>query len=143
MVGRFKRLKKKIVVKNEASRSRFHTIDGPLQGSIFYGYTFEEKRTDVSIGCQMIAKAANDEYDIALLFSGDTDFEPAIDAVQNTFGKQIIVAVPNKRISGSIKRIVPVGNCVSIREQDIAASQLPDPLLLDNDTQLTCPQSWK
>ena len=142
IVGRFKRLKKKIVIKNNASYSIYSTIDGSIPGSIFFGYTFEEKKTDVNIACSIISKAANNDYDTAMLLSGDTDFEPAINTVQQLFKKDIIVVVPNKQISGSIKSIVPRGHCASIREKDLACSLLPDPIMLPNGKTLTCPIEW-
>ncbi|MFZ5979548.1 MAG: NYN domain-containing protein, partial [Candidatus Zixiibacteriota bacterium] len=142
VVGRFKRLKKKVVLKNEASYKNYTTSDGNIPGSIFYGYTFEEKKTDVNIACSIISKATNNEYDTALLLSGDTDFEPAISTVQQLFKKDIIVAVPNKKIAGSIKSIVPKGHCVTIREKDLACSLLPDPIKLPDGKIITCPLEW-
>lgn len=117
-IGRFKDIKKKIVIRNDASNSRYSTSDGSLYGSVFFGYTFEEKKTDVNIACAMVSGAAQDTYDVALLISGDTDFEPAIQTVQQIFKKDMIVAVPSKKMSGSLKSLLPVGHCVSIREKD-------------------------
>lgn len=143
VVGRFKKLKKKVVIYNEASWKSYTTVDGKITGSLFYGYTFEEKKTDVNIASEMITKAATNACDYLLLVSGDTDFEPAIKIVQEVFKKSIIVAVPNKRISGSIKAIVPKGNCVSIREKDFAGSLLPSSIKLSNGLTIECPQEWR
>jgi uncharacterized LabA/DUF88 family protein len=52
----------------------------------------EEKGIDVLIALDMALGAVGDEYDVAILCSGDTDLEPAIDAVFGA-GKRVENAV--------------------------------------------------
>ena len=51
----------------------------------------EQKEVDVALACEMIAHAFRDNYDIAILVSGDRDFVPAIQHVQAS-GKRVEVA---------------------------------------------------
>lgn len=43
----------------------------------------QEKGVDVKIAVEMVARAMRDEFDIAVLFSNDTDFIPAIETVMD------------------------------------------------------------
>ena len=51
-----------------------------------------EKGVDTSIVTDLFAGALNDSYDIAILFSNDSDFVPAIATIQDRLNKQIIHA---------------------------------------------------
>ncbi|MGH7278025.1 MAG: NYN domain-containing protein, partial [Candidatus Rokuibacteriota bacterium] len=55
-----------------------------------YEYT-TEKRVDTRLVADLIHHAANDNFDAAVLISGDDDFVPAVEAV-NALGKQVWVA---------------------------------------------------
>ena len=55
-----------------------------------YEYT-TEKRVDTRLVADLIHHAANDNFDAAVLVSGDDDFVPAVEAV-NALGKQVGVA---------------------------------------------------
>lgn len=52
------------------------------------GYYWTEKRVDTRLVADMIQLAAVDAYDCAVLFSGDQDLVPAVEAVQE-LGKQV------------------------------------------------------
>ncbi|MFP4363828.1 MAG: NYN domain-containing protein [Spirochaetia bacterium] len=51
-----------------------------------------EKGVDTEIVCQLLMGAFNDQYDIALLMSDDSDFLPAVERVQDIFGKRVLQA---------------------------------------------------
>jgi len=142
VAGRFAERKKRVIIFNSASKRQYSTIDGMKPGTFFFGYHHEEKKTDVAIGCAIVAMAATDEYDVALLISGDTDFEPAIRTVQRSFGKDVIVAVPNRQKTGSLKKLVKKGHCVLIREKDLASSQLDDTIVLPSGKSIVKPSHW-
>lgn len=143
VVGRFKMVKRPFVIKNDFSRDTFATSDGQIRGTLFEGYTFEEKKTDVAIASYILRMAAQKSYDVALLISGDTDFEPALQELRSMAPHvQIVVAVPNKHIAGSIKSLVGSSNCVSIREKDLAASQLPAVITLPSGSTISAPNTW-
>lgn len=48
--------------------------------------THKEKEVDTSIVADMVAMAARETYDVAILVSGDADFAPALDAIRS-FGR--------------------------------------------------------
>ena len=50
-----------------------------------------EKRVDTQLVAEMVQMAARDQFDKAILFSGDEDIVPAVQAV-SSFGKQVFVA---------------------------------------------------
>lgn len=60
----------------------------------------KEKGVDAEIICQMIMGAHLNNYDIALLFSDDNDYLPAISRVQDYFSKKVIQVgfLPNSKI---------------------------------------------
>jgi uncharacterized LabA/DUF88 family protein len=49
----------------------------------------KEYGVDANIACQMLLGAFKDHYDIGVLVSNDQDFIPAIELVQNSYGKKI------------------------------------------------------
>jgi len=55
-----------------------------------------EKGTDVKLAVDMVVHAAQDNYDTAILVSGDGDFSDAVNFVKNR-GKHVELAYPDKR----------------------------------------------
>lgn len=53
-------------------------------------YKSTEKGTDISIALNLIIDALNNNYETALLFSGDADFAPAMNYLKNFLKKEII-----------------------------------------------------
>ena len=47
----------------------------------YFNQTYEEKKTDVNIACEMLAYANEDRLDIAFLVSGDSDLVPPLKKV--------------------------------------------------------------
>ena len=54
-------------------------------------FTTVEKGTDVNIAVNMISKAYTNAYDVAVLISGDTDYVPVIQQLNN-IGKVVVLA---------------------------------------------------
>jgi uncharacterized LabA/DUF88 family protein len=64
---------------------------------------YHEKMTDVNIATQIIIDAYQDNYDMAMLISGDSDLVPPIKAVHEWFPeKRVFVAFPPKRHNSSV-----------------------------------------
>ncbi|UCE66071.1 MAG: NYN domain-containing protein [Candidatus Zixiibacteriota bacterium] len=141
--GKFKPVKRKFVLEDKSSTQKFKTRDGWIQGRIKTGYTFEEKKTDVNIAVYLLTKAIEDEYDIALVISGDTDFETALKAIKGKFlNKELIIVVPDRTIAGSLRYLAGKRNCFSLEEKHLKASQLNDPIFLPNGDKITKPLNW-
>jgi uncharacterized LabA/DUF88 family protein len=63
----------------------------------------EQKEVDVALACEMLAHAFRDNYDVAILVSGDRDFIPAMQHVQSS-GKRVEVAAFSNSVSEEMKR---------------------------------------
>ncbi len=87
---------------------RVAVIARPLKGG--FGVPLREKGVDVSLAVDLVRGAFRGDFDVAVLFSTDTDFEPAIEAVVET-GIAIEVAAwwnperANNRVLASRQRI--------------------------------------
>jgi len=103
--------------------------------------THEEKQTDVNIGIEMIRSGYKDEFDIALLISGDTDFHPIVRMLKTEFkNKKIWVVVPNKAIVKPLDKIAD--RCSTINEKHLADSQFPEKITLGSGREITKPSTW-
>lgn len=61
-------------------------------------YRTKEKGTDINLAVQMLSKAYQNAYDVAILISGDTDYIPVIRELHN-IGKIVILAtLPNQNV---------------------------------------------
>ncbi|MEI6749483.1 MAG: NYN domain-containing protein [Bacteroidota bacterium] len=64
---------------------------------------YNEKMTDVNIASQMMIDAFTDQYDMAMLISGDSDLVPPIREIHSHFSeKRVFVAFPPKRFNNSV-----------------------------------------
>jgi len=141
--GKFKPVIRKFVVEDKSSTQKFKTRDGWIQGRIKTGYTFEEKKTDVNIAVYLLTKAIENEYDIAMVISGDTDFETALKAIKGKFlNKELIIVVPDRKIAGSLRFLAGKRNCFSLEEKHLKVSQLDDPIILPSGKKVTKPLNW-
>ncbi|MBK7304119.1 MAG: NYN domain-containing protein [Saprospiraceae bacterium] len=74
---------------------RMKAIDSLFGFIVRYGMGYKSnglyhsKGVDVNLVCQMLVGAFEDEYDICVLVSDDDDFIPAVEIVQNFYGKQV------------------------------------------------------
>lgn len=102
----------------------------------------EEKRTDVNIASAMLLDAFNDEADVFVLVSGDTDFIAPVSIIRKDFKKTVIVFNPRQSKSwlkdyASYYREIPrslPGQC-----------QLPEriPYGSRGDRFINRPEAWK
>jgi uncharacterized LabA/DUF88 family protein len=73
------------------------TIECKICGNVWPSYN--EKMTDVNIATQMIVDAYKENYDAAMLISGDSDLVPPIRAIHEIFkNKRVIVALQRDRL---------------------------------------------
>ena len=102
---------------------------------------YEEKMTDVNIAIQMLADAFDGVFDVALVISGDSDLTTPIRRIRQRFpSKRVIVAFPPKRHSSELKRCA--SGYLTIGEDKLRASQLPDRVTKPNGFVLSRPASW-
>jgi len=62
-----------------------------------------EKQVDVYLACQVVALAYENAYDIAIIVSGDEDYVPAIEIVQQK-GKIVTVVSSSVMLSDQLRR---------------------------------------
>ncbi len=108
------------------------------------GYsTFEEKQTDVNIAITLFRLAISNDFDTAILITGDTDLVPAVEAIRRTFpDKQIGVVVP---IGRKAKELIDVCDFhMKMKEKHLRTSQFPDTIVLDPQKNIVLqkPSNW-
>lgn len=102
--------------------------------------TFEEKETDVAIAVHLVADAALNRFDTALIISADSDLCPAVRAVRGVAPtKRIIAAFPPRRHSGDLQRHVDAA--LTIGDAKLRQAQLPD-IVPINGIKITRPTYW-
>ncbi len=101
----------------------------------------KEKMTDVNIATSIIIDAFKDEYDMALLISGDSDLTPPIKEVHKHFNhKRICIAFPPKRHNSSMA-LVAKGSLI-IGRKKLSDAQFPETVLSKTGYTLKKPKEW-
>lgn len=72
----------------------------------------EQKGVDVAMASEMLVQAFNDNFDVAIVVSGDGDFVPAIKHVQR-MGKIVEVASFTASANRSIRKVADRYHCLS------------------------------
>lgn len=100
-----------------------------------------EKRSDVSLAVEMLSDAHNNQFDTALLVSGDTDFCPAVEAVLKTYpGKRVVVCFPPNRQNNELRQVASAH--LVIGRAKFAQSQFPDTIIKAAGDTITRPERW-
>lgn len=103
--------------------------------------TYSEKMTDVNIATQIIIDAYKDNYDMAMLVSGDSDLVPPIKVIHENFKqKRVFVVFPPKRHNSSVS-LVAKGS-MTIGRKKLADSQLPNEVQKTDGYILRKPSEW-
>ncbi len=115
------------------------TIECFRCGNIWPSYN--EKMTDVNIATQMLNDAYNNEYDMAMLISGDSDLVPPIKSIHSLYkDKRVFIAFPPKRSNHSMSYVAK-GSMV-IGRKKISDSQFPDQVKKKDGYVLSKPIEW-
>lgn len=103
--------------------------------------THEEKETDVAIACAVLESAAQNEFDVAVLVSGDTDLRPCVFTFQRLYPeKQLIFAFPFDRKNTDLALIAP--GSFTLSAESYTKHQFPDRVRLPSGKHAYCPQQW-
>jgi uncharacterized LabA/DUF88 family protein len=101
-----------------------------------------EKMTDVNIAVEILKDAYQDEFDVALLISADSDLVPPVKAVRELFPtKRVVVASPPGRYSVGLAKSGSKSFVISRRT--IAKSLLPEEIEKPDGYILRCPSLWR
>ena len=104
-----------------------------------YNQTFEEKKTDVNIACEMLADVYEDRLDVAFLISGDSDLVPPVKKVIAR-DKPVIVASPPKRKSQELNETATA--TFNINARRLKTCLLPTEIIMKKN-RLTRPKTWR
>ena len=103
--------------------------------------TWEEKQTDVNLANKIIELAYLDEFDRAVLVTGDSDQVPTINFVKENFPKKhITVVVPIGRSADELKQTAHTVEKMS--EAHLLRSQMPEKVKAATGEFLQRPEKW-
>lgn len=103
--------------------------------------THEEKETDVAMACAVLEGAARDEFDIAVLVTGDTDLRPCVHAFQRLYPeKRLLFAFPFDRKNVDLAHAAP--GSFALSAESYAKHQFPVRVLLPSGKHVHCPKEW-
>jgi uncharacterized LabA/DUF88 family protein len=101
----------------------------------------EEKGSDVNLALHVLNDAWLNRYDCAVICSNDSDLSEALRLVRKQHKKKIILVVPGDPIirppAIQLKRYAHA--VIQIKEADLAACQLPNPI---PGTNIHKPKEW-
>lgn len=101
-----------------------------------------EKQTDVNIAVQMMVDAHQNNFDVAVLISGDSDLVPPIVAIKELFPqKQVLACFPPRRSSKEIRNVTK--GQIHMHEADFKNSQLPSEIERPDGYIYKVPNYWK
>ena len=110
----------------------------------------EEKGSDVNLGVHLVRDGFTDQFDVAYVLTNDTDLVEPIRIVAQEIKKPVVMVAPCRPFLQK-GRMVPVpapslaafaAHVVYIDDQDLAASQFPNPLLRKGKKPLNKPPAW-
>lgn len=101
----------------------------------------KEKMTDVNIATEMITDAFQNQFDVAILISGDSDLVPPIRAIRRFFTtKKVLAVFPPDRSSKALKETAHAS--LSLGRKKIQNAQFPSRIILANGYILKAPEGW-
>ncbi len=115
------------------------TVECKRCGNVWF--TAKEKMTDVNIATAIIVDAFKNEYDMAMLISGDSDLNPPIREVHSLFNnKRVFVAFPPKRHNQSLA--IRAKGSLTIGRKKLVDSQFNDEVKSKTGYTLKKPLNW-
>ena len=108
-----------------------------------YTYKYhEEKESDVNIGIHLVRDACQNNCDKAIIFSGDSDFVPAIKmAKKENNNLKIGVVIPANVKASSLKNVSDFN--IKLSKFNLNNFLFPQTISLPNGKQIICPKEWQ
>ncbi len=100
----------------------------------------EEKGSDVNLASYLLVDAFEDEYDVAIVVSNDSDLAEPIRLVKSRLAKRVVLLNPRKQTARDLQGIAD--DYRQVRYGPLQASQFP-PVLRDEHGLIEIPESWK
>jgi len=102
---------------------------------------WEDKESDVSLGVQLVKAAALQRFDRAIVVSGDSDLQPAIEVARELAPSAVFIAAfPPGRVSNALRN--EAGRAIHINESMLRRSLLPA-AVRDGRREFKRPHSWQ
>jgi uncharacterized LabA/DUF88 family protein len=109
------------------------------------GYAYEthhEKMTDVNISVELMADAFQDQFDVALLVSADSDLVGPMQTIRRLFGqKRVVVAFPPARFSSALQQVANA--YIYVGRNVLSKSVFPDQVIKPDGHVLRRPAEWR
>jgi uncharacterized LabA/DUF88 family protein len=102
----------------------------------------EEKGSDVNIACYLLLDAFENDYEVAIVVSNDSDLAEPISLVRKKLKKKVLVLMPcgpGRRESVELKKVA--NKAIKVDSTILVASQFP-PQLSDAHGMIHKPASW-
>jgi uncharacterized LabA/DUF88 family protein len=100
-----------------------------------------EKMTDVNLATHLLMDAHLDAYDVAFVVSGDSDFAPCVEAVNETYAdKSVIMLFPPNRENESLSEEARSSQLIS--KEKLIACQFPLQLMGNDGMEIQKPTGW-
>jgi uncharacterized LabA/DUF88 family protein len=99
----------------------------------------EEKGSDVNLATHLLLDGFQDDYELAVVVSNDSDLLMPIRVVSEQFGKPVGLLNPQKHPSAAL--LPQVKFVKNIRQKVLRESQFP-PVLMDRNGRFSKPPTW-
>jgi len=100
-----------------------------------------EKMTDVNIATHLLSDFYTDQFDMAMLVSGDTDLVPPIKLInESNTNKRVFIVFPPNRVNDELRKFAK-GDMV-IGRKKLADSQFEDEIVSQEGQKMTRPVTW-
>lgn len=106
------------------------------------GNSWEEKKTDVNLATTMVFDAFMGEYEQAIVITNDSDIVNPIQRVRDDLGLQVVVVNPRKHQKTHHELRAAATAVLRIKEEHLAASQLPTKIQDASGRWIAKPASW-
>ncbi len=103
--------------------------------------THHEKMTDVNIAVELLTDCFENNLDVALLVSADSDLVGVIEKAQRIFGKRMVVVFPPGRNANRLKNSAFA--CLHISRNILIRSLFPDEVIKPDGFILRRPTEWR
>ena len=101
-------------------------------------YLPEEKGSDVNLAVHMVYEATQDQYDVALVLTNDTDMSEAFRIVSTELEKTLILVQP-KHVKTAKSLSQFCFDILKFESEDLVSNQLPDTI----GPKIRRPEEWK
>lgn len=100
-----------------------------------------EKMTDVNIATTMLFDPTHNNFDVAILVSGDSDLTPPLKIIKQYYPqKMLLVAFPPDRHNNTIAAVAKASFLLG--RAKLSQAQFDDSIILKNGYTLTKPKTW-